>query len=102
VHQDNATQQLGNSNSNGAHGRGGGAHGLGRMVDVTLTPTLVAAARAACEEFLGALVPRELWTLGKTRVFMKDGALESVVRRFRMWHARRLVAWLRGRLAAKR
>jgi hypothetical protein len=66
-----------------------------RMVDRSLTPEVVEYCRAGCEMLCAALVGPEQYKMGKTKVFMKDGCLDSIHRRFASMHSTTIQTWWR-------
>jgi len=67
----------------------------GRTVDTTITPELTALCRRGCEILCGALLKPAQWTMGRTKVFLKDMALDQIVALFRTYHAMRIKSWWR-------
>lgn len=64
-----------------------------RTVDASLTPELVAQCKRGCEILCSALLKAAQWTMGRSKVFLKDMALDQIVALFRTYHAMRIMAW---------
>jgi myosin-5 len=67
----------------------------GKTTDVSLTADLVDTCRRGSEVLCRGLLPAEKWTMGKTKVFLKDGALDMMLLAFRTHHSIRIQAWWR-------
>ena len=67
----------------------------GKAVDKSLTPELVNTSKQAtillCQHFLS----KAEWTLGKNKIFMKDGCLDKIMKQFRTYHTTRIQSWWR-------
>lgn len=65
----------------------------GRTVDASLTAELIATCRRGCEILCSALLKPAQWTMGRSKVFLKDMALDQIMALFRTYHAMRIMAW---------
>jgi hypothetical protein len=67
----------------------------GKVADTSLSLHLVGESKAAVITICKVLLAPTEWTLGRNKVFMKDGALDSIIKRFRSYHTTRIQAWWR-------
>lgn len=74
----------------------------GKLVDGSATADVVAAAQKACILLCTSLLDSKLWTKGRTKIFLKDGAYDGIIKRFRNFHTLRIQAWWKMALIRKR
>ena len=80
--------------------------GDGTMVDTSITPAVSEAARRGTAVLLKGLLADDEWASGHTKIFMKDGCLDRIHKKFRalvmndiMNFVKRRVRWMRMRYA---
>lgn len=76
--------------------------GSRRTIDASQTEDVVALSKEGTEAICRALIPPDHWVMGRTKIFMKDGAMESISLRYRAHHTTRIQAWWRMSLARER
>jgi myosin heavy subunit len=67
----------------------------GKMIDSSATASALATSMVAVLALVAALVPQGQWTKGRTKIFLKDGCYDAIIRKFRTYHALRLQSWWR-------
>ena len=65
-------------------------------VDRSLTDAIMRDAKAGSQAVCGALLDAKMWTTGRTKIFMKSGALDVLQTRLRNINAAILQNWTRG------
>ena len=66
--------------------------------DRSLTPEILDYCKEGTVKFLEALLDKVKWVLGRTKIFMKDTALDEIYLQFKNFHCHNVQKWYRCRI----